>query len=367
MIRSRIETVLRGLWFDGARRPGLRLLGAALAPLCALTRRVAAKNRAAIRALADPPVPVLVVGNLVAGGAGKTPLVAAIAGELARRGWNPGILTGAYGTRRQNARIVSPADEPSVAGDEALWLARTTGLPVAAGRLRGQALERLLRSNPSIDLVISDDGLQHPTLPRTIELVVFDLRGTGNGRLLPAGPLREPIERLAEVDAILVNGDPQALAGPWADAARPVFGFRIVPTRFSRVGERDDVLALDAFVSHAAGRPIAAIAGMGDPDRFFRTLAGLGLQLGHKLLPGDHQALTVAAMAGIAEPLVVMTTKDAVKYDGLADDRCWALEVEAIPDPGFADWLDNELRKARNGHPPARHPGLPDLQGPAAA
>jgi tetraacyldisaccharide 4'-kinase len=319
--------------------------------------------------LPAPEIPVLVVGNLVAGGSGKTPLVAALVAALSQRGWTPGVITGAWRANEQGARIVSPADDVSQAADEALLLARACGRPVAAGRRRSEALGLLLGSYPDVDLVISDDGLQHPRLPRSLELVVFDSRGAGNARLLPAGPLREPLERLHEVDAIVVNGDPgMPLPGIGATPSwLPVFGFRIVPRRLRRVNGNGETLPIDEFVARAAGRPVAAIAGIGDPERFLRTLSDLGLVLGRKLLPGDHQAVAPAVLASLTEGLIVMTTKDAVKYGCLADERCWALETDVVVGPGLADWLDIELRKAPNGRSPARHPGMPDLQGPAAA
>jgi tetraacyldisaccharide 4'-kinase len=355
LIRGRLETLVRRLWFDPLPGLALWLPGLALRSLCPVTRRLAGRNRAAIRALPAPAVPVLIVGNLVAGGSGKTPLVAALVAELSQRGWSPGVITGAWRAREQGARIVSPTDGVSQATDEALLLARACGRPVAAGRRRSEALERLLRSHPDIDLVISDDGLQHPALPRSLELVVFDSRGAGNGLLLPAGPLREPLERLQEFDAIVVNGDPGLpLPGIGAvPASLPVFGYRIEPRRLRRVDGSGETLSIDEMVARAAGRPVAAIAGIGDPERFFRTLTKLGLTVGRKLLPGDHRALEPAALAALSEALIVMTTKDAVKYSWFADERCWALETDAVVGPGLADWLDIELRKVPNGRSPA--------------
>ncbi|MCM5572278.1 tetraacyldisaccharide 4'-kinase [Burkholderiaceae bacterium FT117] len=369
MIRQRLEAALQRLWFEPAPAAAARAAGLLLAPLSRLVATVAARQRRAIEALPAPPVPVVVVGNLVVGGAGKTPLVAATVAALAARGWTPGIVARGHGARRTEARLVRAGDDAADAGDEPLLLAAQTGRPVAAGRRRAEALALLLQAHPEIDVVVSDDGLQHAGLPRSIEIAVFDARGAGNGRLLPAGPLREPLAHLAGMDAIALNGpaDPPA-------AAPPAFRFDVVPERFVRVDGRGAPLEPAAFraaVAAACGASdapgcLAAVAGIGAPARFFQALEALGLPPGLRVEPGDHQVPGRDALRALRARFVVMTTKDAVKCRAWADDRCWALEASARLDPAFVDWLDNALREANLGRTPARHPGVPDLQGPAA-
>lgn len=390
MIRGRLEAALRALWFDPAPPASLRAAGLLLALLTPITDLAAARQRRAIAALPAPPVPVLVVGNLVVGGAGKTPLVAAIVQALAARGWHPGILARGHGARRADARLVAPGDDPEHAGDEPLLLAQLTGRPVAAGRRRAEALAALLAAHPEVDVVVSDDGLQHAALPRSVEVAVFDARGAGNRRLLPAGPLREPLSHLAGMDAIAINGAPAlpvdapanapagapagGLAGGLAGPATPrAFRFDVLPERFVRVGREDEHLDPAAFRARveaacgAADSPgcLAAVAGIGAPERFFASLASLGLPPALAHTPGDHRPLTRDALRALDARFVVMTTKDAVKCRAWADDRCWALQASARLDPAFVDWLDNALRETKRGRTPARHPRVPDLQGPA--
>jgi tetraacyldisaccharide 4'-kinase len=395
--RRRLEAALEALWFERTRGS---LADPLLTPLALLTARVARSQRARIEALPAPPVPVVVIGNLVVGGAGKTPLVTATVHALAGRGWRPGILASGYGAQREDARLVTPGDAPEQAGDEALLLATATGRPTAVARRRAEALALLLRTHPDVDVVVSDDGLQHAALPRSIEIAVFDRRGIGNGRLLPAGPLREPLAHLAGMDALAINGDLRAK--PWADsdaagtgalAALPRFHFRVVPERFVRVDGSLAPLSPEAFrakveraraeiratpwatptttrASAAAATPssaaaaapgwaepaprppsesavlLAAVAGIGEPQRLFDTLTSLGLEPALRLAPGDHRTLDAPELQALPARFVVMTSKDAVKCRAWADERCWALEVSAQPDPAFINWLDTRLREA---------------------
>lgn len=369
--RARLESALQSLWFgsSGHRVRGgtwHALAATALHPLSAVVASVARRKRARIRALPPPPVPVVIVGNLVVGGAGKTPLVLAIASQLLRRGWNVGILCSGYGARRSDARLVGPDDDPAEHGDEAVLLARESGRPVAAGRERGQALALLLAQHPELQAVISDDGLQRPDLPRTVELAVFDHRGAGNGHLLPAGPLREPLAHLAGMDAVLFNIGDGVPAPVQVPAALPVFRFTLKPVGFVPV-TGGDTLGVQEFVqrvhSSPAAQGVAAIAGIGAPQRFFDTLTNLGLRPQREVKPGDHAALDSSILQELTEPFIVMTTKDAVKSRGWADRRCWVLQVQALADPSLFEWLDQTLREASRGSPTARHPGMPGLQG----
>lgn len=337
-LRRRLEALLQRLWYDGNGGPGLRALRAALAPLSALTAIIAQRHRDRMRRLPRPAIPVVVVGNLVVGGAGKTPLVAALAGALAERGLRTAILASGYGARRSDARLVHPADDPAEAGDEAVLLARMSLLPVAAARQRAQALALLLQTHPDLDVVLADDGLQHAALARSIELALFDERGVGNGRLLPAGPLRAPLAQVASMDALVLNGN---AAAPLAHPRQ--YRFRIEAVRFVAVNGGAAPLSLSAFVARARGQQVVAIAGTAAPQRFFDTLRELGLAP-RCIAAGDHATLQRAELMSLAATLVVMTAKDAVKCAAWADDRCWALEVRALADPALINWLTEAIR-----------------------
>lgn len=316
---------------------------------------MATRRRLAIARLAAPPVPVVVVGNLVAGGAGKTPLVVALVEALGQRGWHPGVLASGYGARRGDARVV-PADGDALEhGDEPVLLARRTGRPVAAGRARAHALRTLLAAHPEVDVVVSDDGLQHAHLARSVEIAVFDDRGVGNGRCLPAGPLRAPLAQAMSVDAIALNGAARApLPHP------RTFGFRIEPVCFVALdGERAPV-PTGEFARGIVGRDVLAVAATGAPQRFFATLRTLGIDA-RTVAFADHAVIDSRTLAGLEAACIVMTEKDAVKCAAWADARCWSLRVRAIPEPGFVDWLIETL----HGPTPARNPRMPAVQGAA--
>jgi len=363
-LRAALERRLLALWFGDPRRGGNRLLAATLSPLAAIVAWASSRRRARTghRATAQRPS-VVVVGNLVVGGTGKTPAVIALARAMHARGWRVGVLAGGYRGACRDARLVASGDDADRHGDEAVLLADATGLPVAAGRRRAEALSLLEARHPDLDLVISDDGLQHADLPRTIEIALFDSRGAGNGRLLPAGPLREPLRHAAAMDALLVNASPRARgertvlppdvpsAVP-ALAQLPVFGFTVEPTTFRRVAgvtrsgygpPAPAQLPPEEFARLAAGQEVDAVAGIARPARFFDALRAMGLAIVEHPLP-DHARIEPAMLSAMRAPVIVMTEKDAVKCRGFADDRCWALEVRARIEPAFVDWLEERLR-----------------------
>ncbi|WP_163559075.1 tetraacyldisaccharide 4'-kinase [Halomonas sp. NO4] len=325
--------------------PGERWLAAAYAgapwlnllrPLEALyrwgvSRRVAAFH-AGRRRVWRLEVPVIVVGNLALGGTGKSPLTAWLARYLAEGGWRPGIVARGYGGKASRYPLRVSAETPvNESGDEPRMLARQTGVPVVVDPDRPRGARALIEAG--CDILISDDGLQHLALGRDLELVVVDgARGFGNGRCLPAGPLREPLARLADVDAVLVNGEPAFTppAGAWT--------FRLQPVRWRRLADGEArALAPLPF----AGR-VHAVAGIGHPQRFFATLAALGVDAEPHPL-GDHHRFSAADLAFGDERPVVMTAKDAEKCAGLVAANAWVLEIEADPPPGFAAWLDDRL------------------------
>ncbi|MFA7504742.1 MAG: tetraacyldisaccharide 4'-kinase [Burkholderiaceae bacterium] len=340
-LRERVEAALARFWFRPSGGLVDTLAELALSPLAMLTATVSGARRRRILAMRARPreTPlVIVVGNLVVGGAGKTPLVATIASELDARGWRCGILSRGYRRRSPEPVLVAPGDDAEEVGDEPLMLARETGLPVAVGTDRRAALALMLDANPDIAVVVSDDGLQHVALPRDVEIAVFDARGAGNRRLLPAGPLREPLAHVRGMDAVVING-----GGPSPVAHPRTFTSRLVPVEFVCLDDPSQRIPAHRFASHVAGRELLAIAGIASPQRFFDVLDGLGLH-SRKLALGDHARIDAALLAGRPEELVVMTMKDAVKYDDVATRGLWALRSVAQCDPSLIDWLEAAVR-----------------------
>ncbi|MGD9582505.1 MAG: tetraacyldisaccharide 4'-kinase [Lysobacterales bacterium] len=272
-------------------------------------------------------VPVLVVGNLTVGGTGKTPLVALLARELSDRAWRPGIVLRGYGAAGR-ARLLPPTARPEEFGDEAVWLARTTGCPVAVGADRVGAARLLIAQG--CDLVLSDDGLQHWALARDIEVLVIDgERRFGNGRLLPAGPLREPAQRAERVDYRVVNGGSAGVGEiPMRVAARVAV----------RLGELGPPLPL----AHWRGQRVHAVAGIGHPERYFRMLESLGLQVDRQPWP-DHHRFDGSECRFDDDAPVLVTEKDAVKLAQFACDRVYAVPIELELPPPWIDQIQQTL------------------------
>jgi len=263
------------------------------------------------------PVPVLVVGNLVVGGAGKTPTVIALCQALERRGWRPGIISRGYGTRRPRPdrpmEVTADSDAGQV-GDEPLLMARRTGRPVWVAAARVAAAQALCARHPEVNLLISDDGLQHTALQRDAQVLVFDDRGSGNGLLLPAGPLREPLPcKLPERTVVLYNAKAPSTSLPGACAQRRVAG--IQPLRDWWSGARGAMQPLELW----RGRRVLAAAGIGHPERFFSMLEQAGL-LVDRLPLADHAPLDPRPWPAEAT-CVLVTEKDAVKLKLRPADR----------------------------------------------
>ena len=322
---------LQRQWFEQRRlSPALWLLlplSWLFALLAGLARRRARPARLA--------VPVIVVGNITVGGAGKTPLTIHLARALQQRGWCPGIVSRGYGGGNGSPRPVLDNSSPADVGDEPLLLARRSGAPVWVGRHRAAAGQALLAAHPSVDVVLCDDGLQHYRLARDVELAVFDGRGAGNGRRLPVGPLREPLSRLSSVDAIVCNGSPDDRL----PTDVPRFDMRLQPALFYRL----DAAAEDCGAERFVGKKLHALAGIGDPGRFFRTLESLGLDFeAHPF--ADHHAYTADDLAFAKGSILLMTEKDAVKCAGLVAGETWVLPVEAELSPALIDLILEKLR-----------------------
>lgn len=282
------------------------------------------------------PVPVVVVGNINVGGSGKTPLTLALIDWLRQAGYLPGVISRGYGGRAHVPMPVRPDSDPGLVGDEPVLIARRAGCPVWIGRSRGEAGRRLLAFHPEVDVILTDDGLQHYALARDVEIVVVDgERGFGNGRLLPAGPLREPVSRLAGVDAVVVNG-----VGKRLKLDAPHFAMTVSGKVFVNLANPDLRVGVDRF----RGETVQAVAGIGHPERFFDGLMVLGLDIVRHSFP-DHHAFTLDDLpAGI----VLMTEKDAVKCAAFPRSDIWFLAVDAKVEGGLKTLLLNVL-KDRNG------------------
>lgn len=308
---------LTELWYPDRPRPSL------LQPLGWLYGAGQRLRRRAYRAgwLRSERVarPVIIVGNLTVGGTGKTPLTLWLCAQLQRAGRRPGILSRGYGRRTREVRSVAVAADWREVGDEPLLLARRSGCPtvVAGQRVAGA---RALGAQ-GVDVIVCDDGLQHLRLARDCEIVVVDgARGLGNGRLLPAGPLREPAARLGQAQLVVVNGAPShaSLAGI------PALRMAVRGSHALRVDGESGPRELAAF----RGAPLHAVAGMGNPARFFAMLRGAGLEIIEHAF-ADHHPLSAADLAFGDERAVLMTEKDAVKCTGFADARLWFVPVTA--------------------------------------
>jgi tetraacyldisaccharide 4'-kinase len=273
-------------------------------------------------------IPVIVVGNLSAGGSGKTPLVLRIAEVLREHGWKPGIVSRGYGGSADGPREATIASDPAEVGDEPMLLARRSGCPVWVAPDRVQACAALREKHPECNVIVTDDGLQHYALRRDVEICVVDERSMGNGFLQPAGPLREPRSRLQSVDAVVIHG-----RSPAQGYAMTLEGDKLV-----RFTDARDVRAAKSF----AGQRVHAVAGIGDPKRFFLQLARFGLKIVPHPFP-DHHAFSAADLDfGDADP-VVMTEKDAVKCKRIAQAHFWVFPVSASLDPAFERWLLERL------------------------
>ena len=315
----------------------------ALLPLSYLFRAVAARRRAYLqhRFQAKPfAVPVVVVGNIAVGGTGKTPLIIRLVHSLQAEGLRPGIVSRGYGGQpSKQPRQVSADSAAQEFGDEPVLIARETNCPVVVDSDRVAAVEFLL-DEFAVDVVLSDDGLQHYRMHRDLEIAVLDARrGLGNGQCLPAGPLREPPARLADVDFIVSNGVVESGSTflPGAASAN-IINMSLQPTFFRHLRSGQRVPANN----WTGPRSVHAVAGIGNPERFSTTLSVLGLepQL-HSF--ADHHSFTPTDLEFADDLPLVMTSKDAVKCEAFAPDNAWVLEVAADLDPSLAQAIKGLL------------------------
>jgi len=333
--RTRLQLTLVEVW---QRRGPLAWL---LSPLSVL-HYLGYSARRALYALgvlrqARLDVPVVVIGNLYVGGTGKTPLTIELVRALAARGWRPGVVSRGYGGAGAEARVVQPDDTAREVGDEPLLIARASRAPVAVARSRAAAARLLRARHPECDVVVADDGLQHWPLARDMEIALLHYRGLGNGWLLPAGPLREPRERLDEVDAIVCNGDVPAIRSA---AARYAMRARLGDARPLPGGAAARSLESMAAEQQRSQWRIVAAAGIGMPDRFFAMLRAAGLVI-EELPLADHFDFVTNPFSGLAADRILITEKDAVKCvanPALAGDaRIWVVPLATEIDPRLVD------------------------------
>ena len=330
-----LATSLQRRWYGGGSPPWWTL------PLEALYRNVV--RRRAERFRSDPssvvrlPVPVVVVGNITIGGTGKTPLIVALAKALEQRGFVPGIVSRGYGGSERGPYLLTGDDDPAIVGDEPS-LIRQSGVPVAIGRERPEAAKLLVEAG--CDVILADDGLQHYRLGRDVEICVIDgERRLGNAHLLPAGPLREPADRLDKVDFIVVNGG----APTGREIAMQLEGGVAV-----NMHDPSRIAPLADF----AGRPAHAVAGIGNPARFFASLSAQGIAVhGHPF--ADHHAFTRDDFTFADGCPVLMTDKDAVKCRRFARENWWRVPVRAVLPEPFYDAVAQRIIAARTALPSA--------------
>lgn len=315
---NRLRRSIERQWYG---KPRWLLL---LTPLAGIFMALAAVRRFLLsRAAQKVAVPVIVVGNITVGGTGKTPVIIALVKAFAAAGHRPGVIARGYGAKLAESRVLPDDAQPVEYGDEPVLVWRSTGRPVAVGPSRTESAA-LLHAQHGCDVIFSDDGLQHYRLQRDVEVAVIDgARLLGNGWHLPVGPLREGKNRLQQVDFVLVNGVPPEDPSP----DNRSFNFILQPVAWLNVvtGERRMLKSLPL-------ENAAAVAGIGNPQRFFDTLQDLGFK-GRCLAFADHHDFTEADFRSLGSSTVLMTEKDAVKCQQFASATWWALSVEVqLPD-----------------------------------
>lgn len=291
-----------------------------------------------VKAQYRPEAKVIVVGNISVGGNGKTPIVLSVVDYFASRGYQVGVLSRGYGSKAPNyPHVVSSGDDPSVSGDEPLLLKRRLNVPVVIDPVRRRGA-RLLEGEFGCDLIVCDDGMQHYALARDVEIVVMDDRRWGNGYLLPMGPLREGKWRLNTVDAVLFNSERDTESVTQHNVTSPVFKMNLLPRHWVNVTSPDKTMDTQQLLT--VTQPVSAIAGIGNPSRFFDQLKRDGITLASQTAFVDHHHYTPD---DVPKGIVLMTEKDAVKIQKFAHENCWFLPVDAKVSDAFYALLENRI------------------------
>ena len=329
--KARIEKALLQIWYGGTK-PGW-LAHAALSVLEQVyknLRLLTRQNSKVLSSKKNTNPPVLVVGNLIAGGAGKTPIVMAFCQHLRAVGKKVGIVSRGYGRQGNRAALIDPSKPlppASAVGDEPLLLCAQTHCPVAVCADRAEALDMLLTAFPNLDLVVSDDGLQHHRLARQLEWIVFDERAAGNGRLLPAGPLREPLSRLNTVDAVLASniGIDQLSTALNTAAKHNWYAVQVSLHGFSHLQTGQFMSADQANIAWK-DTALLAFTGMANPDKLFNSIKATGLELQQTCGLPDHYSYPIDFCAQFDQPILITSGKDAVKLNA-SNPRVWVAEI----------------------------------------
>lgn len=343
--KAKLETALLQIWYGG-HKPGwlansvLNILEHVYKNLRLLSRQ----HSKILSSKRNTNPPVLVVGNLIAGGAGKTPIVMAVCQHFSAAGKKVGIVSRGYGRKGNRAFLIDPGKplpQASEVGDEPLFLCAQTHCPVAVCTDRAEALDTLLSAFPDLDLVVSDDGLQHHRLPRQFEWVVFDERAHGNGRLLPAGPLREPLSRLGTVDAVLASniGIEQlstalniASQNNWHAVHVSLHGFHHLPT--------GQFMSADQAAAAWKGTPLLAFTGIANPDKLFKAIQATGIELQETRGLPDHYSYPIDFCAQFDQPILITSGKDAVKLNA-SNPKVWVAEINVELPPALTQALED--------------------------
>ena len=348
-IKSKLESIINSLWYPQTptEHRCSQLFVRLMSPLTKLYRYIYRRRQSGFllsphtTISASTDILVIVVGNLTVGGTGKTPLVIALAEMFLDRQLRVGIISRGYGSRkRQNSYLVKTDDDAKEVGDEPLLMARSLPCPVVIDPQRLRATH-YLKSLGKIDVILCDDGLQHLSLPRTVEIAVVDqMRSFGNRQMLPSGPLREPLERLHQVDFIVVNGDGKPVLSPMNKidmALDNMYGMQLRPQHFRNLANGDVRIATEGCFNK-----VHAIAGIGNPQRFFQTLRQLKIDI----IPhcfADHYPFDIIPEYNDNLPLI-MTAKDGVKCLSLTSSKYWVLDVKATVESVFIDKILNLVR-----------------------
>lgn len=364
--RARLETTLLQLWQERSWRTYVLLPVAGLYGLLLGLRR--ALYAVGLLQQTRMPVPVIVVGNIFVGGTGKTPLVIWLVEQLRARGWHPGVIARGYGAQADHVTEVNKASDARSVGDEPVLIQHRTAAPVVIGRNRVLAAQQLLRDHPSADVLISDDGLQHYALARTIEIQLRDERGHGNGWLLPAGPLREPASRRA--DFFVLNAGSKITASTaslpamsttasmssTSDATGDGVAAAATNTIYRMTLHAELMISLtqptlqQPLSATPTNQRIAAAAGIGNPQRFFEMLRAHGITLSKTLALPDHFDYRRNPFEAIHADRILITEKDAVKCARIADlandARLWVVPVTAL----IAEPLLDHILEILRGH-----------------
>lgn len=324
------QIYLRGFW---RRRTLFNLLLLPLSGLYGLTMVIRRQLYASgVRKVYRPPVPVIVAGGLTAGGGGKTTLVIALIEGLRERGFTPGLIARGYGSDRSTARLIVAGSTVEEVGDEPLLVYRTCQIPAAVGRDRPAAAKLLIKCHPQVDVIISDDGLQHLSLGRNIELIVCNSRYQfGNRWLLPAGPLRESISRIDVADAVIYKeGNP------------PQGGYTLRLTDPKIV----DINHKPVSIEKLLGKQVSVVTGIAEPEDFFIAIRDLGIKAAQEIAFADHHRYTAADLAKIKGDIIIMTAKDAIKCRQLGDLRICEFICSPKLDSGLLDIIANRVHQS---------------------